>query len=373
MFIKKDYPDVLYLVKPSEENDELKYSLRSLKNLNHGRVFLAGYKPSWVGAKYEHIPVEQSGKKYQNTRNNLITALQDDRLSDDFILMNDDFFIMKPTDRVPPLRRLRPIEHYIELFQKLDPDSYYVQTMRQTRDLLREWGMQEIDSYELHVPVIFNKQKLAKVLEMIPEGMMPHIRTVYGNYYKIGGERIEDVKIIRDDQVINEDARFLSTIDGSFEEGAVGRYLRDRFSRVMIFSHANDPDGVLNVILAQLAFPEVDYLLTNNPQRDIMAYIEAHDMSCYDKIFITDIYPGLPVLRALPHAYWFDHKEHSLRKIEEHNLNLPHTDVRVEANGRKVSASQLFYDWLCQHKLINGTQDIAAFVEYIRRQDTWDL
>lgn len=371
MFFKEGYPDVLYLVKPSENNDELKYSLRSLKNLNHGRVFLAGYKPSWVEAKYEHIPVEQSSEKYQNARNNLMTALHDDRLSDDFILMNDDFFIMRPIDRIRPLRRLKPIEHYIELFRKLDPNSYYVKTMEQTRDLLHRWGIDEVDSYELHTPIVLNKHKLLKLMERVPAGMMPHVRTMYGNYYRIGGERIEDVKIIRDDQTIKADAQFLSTIDGSFESGMIGRYLRDRFSRVMVFSHANDPDGLLGVVLAQLAFPEVDYLLTNHPQRDIISYIETHDMDCYDKVFITDIYPGLPVLRALPDAYWFDHKQVSINKIKEHGLILPRADVRVEVNGRKASASQLFYKWLLQYKLIDRNDDIAAFVEYIRKQDTW--
>ena len=48
MFIKNGYPDIVYFVKPSEDNDELKYSLRSLKNLNHGQVYLVGYRPSWV-------------------------------------------------------------------------------------------------------------------------------------------------------------------------------------------------------------------------------------------------------------------------------------------------------------------------------------
>ena len=188
MFVRKGAPDILYLVKPAEVNEELKYSLRSLKNINHGRVFIAGYTPSWVEGTYESIPVRQDGEKYQNVRNNLLSALKDPRLSDDFILMNDDFFIMKPTKVMPVLRRLKDLDHYIELFEKVDASSYYVNSMRQARDVLRDWGIkEEISSYELHVPMMFNKVKLQALLDRLPHDYsIAHLRTLYGNYYNIG-------------------------------------------------------------------------------------------------------------------------------------------------------------------------------------------
>jgi|GEM_PF-989763 len=372
MYVRQDYSDVLYLVKYSEDNEELKYSLRSLKNLNHGRVFIAGYKPAWVDSRVEHIQCRPGGKKYQSIRTDLLVALNDPRLSEDFVLMNDDFFIMQPTKRMPILRRIENIEHYINLFTKLDPDSYYVKTMREARELLISWGIMDIHSYELHVPMYFNKRKLLALLDKLPEDYpITHIRTIYGNYYDIGGEPVDDVKVINDEQDIPYDGQFVSTSDESFKNGNVGKMLRRKLAKVLVFSHANDPDGLLGVILAQLVFAHTDYLLTNNPQADILDYIAKHDISDYDYIFITDIYPGRPVFAALPDAYWFDHKQSSIDKIQQHGLELPQAGVRAKVNGRPTSASELFFLWLRAEGLINKAP--ADFVEYIRKIDNWDF
>jgi len=371
MRVRAGYPDVVYFVKPSEENDELRISLRSLKNLNHGKIVIVGHKPTWVSDRIIHISTSQiEGEKYSNVRKNWLALLEDDRISDTFILMNDDFYIMQPTEVVEPLRRIKPLDHYIELFAQLQANSHYVETMRRAHDLLKEWGINNPDSYELHVPMLFEKQKVIELFDRVPENV-GHTRTMYGNYYKLGGKRIEDVKIINDDQAITYDQRFLSTSDESYSHGKVGAYLRKKFAKVLIFSHANDPDGLLSVILAQLAFTDVEYLLTNSPQKDITKYLQEHDVSEYDYIFITDIYPGRPVLEALPNAYWFDHKQLSIDKIKQHNLILPNATIRIELNGQPTSGSELLYSWLRNNKLIG--EESASFVEYIRAIDTWDF
>lgn len=372
MYIRKGSPDVLYLVKPSEENEELKYSLRSLKNLNHGNVFIAGYKPSWVSKRIHHIATEQAQEKYQNVQDNLLSALNDPRLGDDFILMNDDFFVMKPTKQVPTLRRRHNIAHYIELFSKLDPDSYYVKTMRDVEGTLARWGVATSYSYELHAPMVFNKKKLLDLLNKLPNGRpIGHTKTLYGNYYTIGGRPVADVKVISDEQDISFDQQFLSTIDESFSNGAVGNFIRKKLAKVLVFSHAKDPDGLLSVILAQLAFAEVEYVLTNNPQADILEHLAKTDITAYEYIIIADIYPGRQVLEMLPSAYWFDDKQHSIDKIAEHHLTLPNATIATELDGRPTSASELLFRWLVSEHLI--THDPANFVEYIRKMDTWDF
>lgn len=372
MFIKNGYPDIVYFVKPSEDNDELKYSLRSLKNLNHGQVYLVGYRPSWVDKKYEFISTNQNSDKYQNVRNNWLAALTDERISDDFVLMNDDFFIMQPTKNIPVLRRLKNIEHYINIYSKLKNDGRYVTEMKQARDILNSWGFSDISSYELHTPMLINKKKMLNLLSKF-NGCTSQLRTIYGNYYNIGGKKIIDVKIIRDDQDNSFDTQFISTIDESFKDGKIGHFLRKKFAKVLIFSHANDPDGLLSVILAQLAFAEVDYLLTNNPQSDITKYLDQKKTSLgsYDFIFICDIYPGLPVLKKIPDAHWFDHKNHSLEKIKQHNLKLKNTHIATEVSGVPASASSIFYRWLVKEKLLG--REPSSFVEFVRQVDTWDF
>ena len=152
----------------------------------------------------------------------------------------------------------------------------------------------------------------------------------------------------------------------------MGDFLRKKFAKVLVFAHANDPDGLLSVILAQLAFPEVDYLLTNNPQSDILKYLGSRSdlLSEYGYIIISDIYPGKSVLEALPHAYWFDHKQNSIDKVRQHKLVLPNAHLSVKIEGRPTSGSELLYRWLRSNRLLSS--DSADFVEYIRQVDTWD-
>ena len=89
--------DILYTLKQCDQCDELIYSLRSLCNLPHDRVFLVGGCPKNIDkSKVVYIPTEQKGTKWRNSTNNVKTACKDPRLSDDFILMNDDFFVLKP-------------------------------------------------------------------------------------------------------------------------------------------------------------------------------------------------------------------------------------------------------------------------------------
>ena len=59
--------DIVYLIKVDPENDseELRYSLRSLKNIPHQKVILVGEKPEWV-TNVEFIPVAQTKTKHQS-------------------------------------------------------------------------------------------------------------------------------------------------------------------------------------------------------------------------------------------------------------------------------------------------------------------
>lgn len=62
--------DIVYFVKESDENEELRYSLRSLKNFPHKRVWFYGGCPK--GLKPDvHVYVEQNEQnKWQNVNKN---------------------------------------------------------------------------------------------------------------------------------------------------------------------------------------------------------------------------------------------------------------------------------------------------------------
>ena len=97
--------DIVFVVRPGESNEVLRYSLRSLVNLPHRQVYISGYCPSWV-KNVIYIATDQEGNDdLDNSNHNLICAAIREDLSDNFILMNDDFFIMAPADVVPPMHQ----------------------------------------------------------------------------------------------------------------------------------------------------------------------------------------------------------------------------------------------------------------------------
>lgn len=231
-------PDVVYVVKPDDINEELKYSLRSLRNVPHGNVVIAGHLPPWV-KNVIHVPNEQPSRKlkYEKSTGNLVAACKSDEVSDDFILMNDDFFIMNPVDQIETFHR-GDIDHIIARYNS---SKHYGEGMKQTKALLVSLGINPVISYELHVPMMMNK---ANVLEMMkikeekaPEIYAFHKRTFYGNYFKCGGKQMQDVKIHKQGMFFSKRQTFISTQDHVFEQGEIGEFIRERFSDKSIYEN----------------------------------------------------------------------------------------------------------------------------------------
>lgn len=221
--------DVVYFVKDSSVNQELKYSLRSIeKNLAYRNVWLYGGKPDGL-RDVHHVAVKQEGAtKWDKVRNMFELACENQSLSSDFILFNDDFFVMSPTDDIPVLYRDTLVRHIVDLEMGIgNRMSKYSIRLRNALKFLRDNGVDDPKSYELHIPFIFNKAKLKEILRANPG--IGVTRTLYGNYYDLGGRQAEDVKIYTLDKKPVPGKRFLSTDDGSFAGGAVGRYLRKQF------------------------------------------------------------------------------------------------------------------------------------------------
>src|SRR5688572_14976620 len=99
--------DIVFPIRASGRTDELRYSLRSLVNLPHDRVWIAGHRPEWVSKEVGHIAVHQLGgtTKYERSLANLLAACSHPEVSDEFVRFDDDFFVMVPMDRVPLLHQ----------------------------------------------------------------------------------------------------------------------------------------------------------------------------------------------------------------------------------------------------------------------------
>lgn len=216
--------DVVYVCRPGP-NEELRYSLRSLVNLAHDRVWIVGGWPSWV-SDVECVPVERVGTKYDTTTANLRAAL-DAGVSERFVLLHDDMFVMQPTERVPTLHL-----GTITDVAKSHGTMGYARMMIDLRDwLIENLATSEPLCYEHHAPMIFETHKLRQVLELdAPEpAATVHKRSLYGNWCHVGGVKVDDCKIGRPRQQTGGEP-FLSTTDRTFRYGLVGERIRAAFS-----------------------------------------------------------------------------------------------------------------------------------------------
>lgn len=202
--------DVVYLCREGENNEELRYSLRSLRFTPHEQVWIFGGAPSWVNRDLVRVvPVPQAEfnfrnawlVKYQNVRRNLSTAVETTGVAERFLLMNDDFYLTEEIQTVPVLN----------YGTKAQFDAYYMKRRGAvpTQYVLGEWAtlawLEEIGivnplSYALHVPLPVDRDVMGHVLADLPElldGQPVHLRTAYGNIAEIGGLTVSDVKVER--------------------------------------------------------------------------------------------------------------------------------------------------------------------------------
>lgn len=230
--------DVVYICRDGDDNEELRYSLRSLANLDSVRqVWVFGGAPSWLRhTEVRHVPVAQTARKHENTWANW-TAIAGFREICDFIYMNDDMYILTPTDRIP-------VGHAGPIAPWIDTANVATQTrMANTLTALRANRSLRDDAtflaYELHIPMVINRHLMREAMVYGNNWLSRHgshtvplcKRSLYGNIAGIGGVRMADVKLRHKEDRIPPGARFASTLDGSFKYGLVGRQLRARFDR----------------------------------------------------------------------------------------------------------------------------------------------
>lgn len=230
--------DILYPLKPDATSQELLFSIRSLENIKHDKlVFVGGYPNNIKRNSAIHIQNRQTGTKWQNSKNNIRAACQDIRLSDDFILMNDDFFILQQIDNPNIQLNLHrgTLKDVCAFYNtKLGNETQWCRGMRETGELLVSLGIKQPLCYELHIPMVMNKQKVLQLFALpgINKIASVQIRSLYGNLYLRNSKYCNDVKVLTNGVFDQNNANykmFLSCSDGSFSK--VKDFLANRFSK----------------------------------------------------------------------------------------------------------------------------------------------
>jgi hypothetical protein len=209
--------DFVYICKTGD-NEELRYSIRSVVNsFPDARVWIVGGKPDWyVG---NHVPVEQGGNKYANAIKNLQALCKHPEISDTFVLMNDDFFIIKKIDKIEQFYN-GLLSDKINKYIKITGSSLYIKKLILTNNKLLKLEVKNPIDYELHIPMIMEKEKLFSIVDNYPDCLW---RSMYGNLYNIGGTEMPDVKVYANKRhrdrsnEMTENSIFVSTEDNSFK------------------------------------------------------------------------------------------------------------------------------------------------------------
>ena len=198
--------DLVYIVKESESNADLKYSLRSIcKFCEFNKVWIVGYKPKWV-KDVEYIPTKQSGNKWKNSMVNYTAACNCPEISDDFVLMNDDFFAIRQIIdwKVSTNKCLGTIDEKITMLKSRRMLSRWQSAFSFAKELLQKLECTSQYNYETHLPIIINKEKFKEMLNMpiikkfMQTDKVLHKRSVYKNLFQdpnVIPNKITDVKI----------------------------------------------------------------------------------------------------------------------------------------------------------------------------------
>lgn len=208
--------DIVYICREGD-NEELRYSIRSaVKNLPHDNLWVVGGKPDWY--KGAHIPTLQDKTYFLNAKTNIRRVLHANQISDTFILMNDDFFIMDPVENLQYMYSGLLLDK-IKIRESQNPGDLYTKMLLKTySELYQRSHIKHPLDYELHVPMIFEKEKLASVI-----GSQGLWRSMYGNIHGVGGEQFSDIKIYNKDHVLSKNhidinSPYLSTEDKVFND-----------------------------------------------------------------------------------------------------------------------------------------------------------
>lgn len=228
--------DVLYTLGNGSiyNNREIYTSLRLLKkNCKFDRIFVIGERPNELpeGVEIYHIPFKEHLSRTRNVFLKICTVCENTDISDNFLYMMDDVFIIKPIDiENYPLYHSNGIKDY--------PSSVgaYLREIKNTKEFLIKNNKPTLH-FGVHCPIVYNKDNIRELdkiywkyvntynIELNP-------RILYGNWFEHPNKKyIEDCKLIRDYPYL-ELKRLLSnkewfSIGSRSYDGNIKKYLEE--------------------------------------------------------------------------------------------------------------------------------------------------
>ena len=180
------------------QDNEIRFSLRSLeKNMkNFGNVFVVGECPAFL-QNVIHIPAIDIFEPGVNADGNIITkvlaACNDQRLSDDFLFINDDHLVIKPiaAEDVPPLQK-GDMTTFEPLYWQF---NFWRGRLKRTMQVLKANDLSTLH-FDCHTPIIFNKHSFCEIMNRFEymEDIGYTMKSLYGNVMYPDGPFLTDQK-----------------------------------------------------------------------------------------------------------------------------------------------------------------------------------
>ena len=177
----KKYPAVYYYKEDKNKGIDLKYSIRSvIKNFPYSKIVLVGDKPEWYHEKENFIYIPSENKKSPSWTLGWAAFQHMIKLVkyadfEEFILFNDDFFVMKPVIEFKDMCR-RESDYKLRVKVNRTYNSRVLKTLKYTKSK---------KYFNLHAPM---RMKVSNVRELTDFWLKSKdkdlsFRTIYGNMF----------------------------------------------------------------------------------------------------------------------------------------------------------------------------------------------
>ncbi len=220
---------VYYLKNPGEE---FRYSLRSVaENFPVEKITVIGDAPSWLKGVKRLDGNPTNNAQINSVANAHIAARA---FKDDFVLMNDDFYVLRPFGAGPiPYWWFRTMTQHMGLYTA-PQSAHWKKLYMDTAKYLTYRRVMMPKSFELHIPMQVNGAELDRILtisahdrELAGPGLW---RSLYGN---LAHSVQHDGARQRDDVKVHNATAFKNLVDFASTDEKTNKsimpILRDRF------------------------------------------------------------------------------------------------------------------------------------------------
>ncbi len=163
--------------------EELRYSLRSIEENFQGdvKIFVIGDDPGWFSEEINFIHCPRiSDNPPRDIVNKLNTVIAHEDISDDFIWMNDDIYMINKVN-LCDIQILKSTGNLSKV--KIREDTAFRRNLKLTYNELLEHNLSTWN-YSTHLPLYYNKEKLTELFRTFDFDKNSFlISTLYHNYF----------------------------------------------------------------------------------------------------------------------------------------------------------------------------------------------